>query len=58
MSDPVDRLVFSPHPDDIEIGLGGAVARHASQGFRVGLCDLTAGEPLTVIVNWPASLSR
>jgi bacillithiol biosynthesis deacetylase BshB1 len=42
--DPVDLLVFGPHPDDIEIGLGGAVARHAAGGTRVGLCDLTAGE--------------
>ena len=40
----VDLLVFGPHPDDIEIGLGGTVARHAALGFRVGLCDLTAGE--------------
>ena len=43
-SSPVDLLVFGPHPDDIEIGLGGTVARHVDLGFRVGLCDLTAGE--------------
>ena len=42
--DPVDLLAFGPHPDDIEIGLGGIVARHVSHGHRVGLCDLTAGE--------------
>jgi bacillithiol biosynthesis deacetylase BshB1 len=41
---PVDLLVFGPHPDDIEIGMGGAVAAHVDRGFRVGLCDLTAGE--------------
>ena len=40
----VDLLVFGPHPDDLEIGLGGTIARHAALGFRVGLCDLTAGE--------------
>ena len=40
----VDLLVFGPHPDDIEIGAGGIVARHAARGFSVGLCDLTAGE--------------
>jgi bacillithiol biosynthesis deacetylase BshB1 len=40
----VDLLVFGPHPDDIEIGAGGFVARHAALGFTVGLCDLTAGE--------------
>lgn len=42
--DPVDLLVFGPHPDDIEIGLGGTVALHAARGHRVGLCDLTRGE--------------
>ena len=40
----VDLLVFGPHPDDIEIGLGGTVARHAALGLQVGLCDLTSGE--------------
>jgi bacillithiol biosynthesis deacetylase BshB1 len=42
--DPVDLLVFGPHPDDLEIGAGGTVAKHAAMGLRVGLCDLTAGE--------------
>jgi N-acetylglucosamine malate deacetylase 1 len=41
---PVDLLVFGPHPDDIEIGLGGTIARHTALGLTVGLCDLTAGE--------------
>jgi bacillithiol biosynthesis deacetylase BshB1 len=40
----LDLLVFGPHPDDLEIGLGGTIAHHASAGFQVGLCDLTAGE--------------
>ena len=40
----VDLLAFGPHPDDIEIGIGGLVARHVRLGFSVGLCDLTAGE--------------
>lgn len=40
----IDLLVFGPHPDDLEIGLGGTIARHASLGLVVGLCDLTAGE--------------
>jgi len=42
--DPIDLLVFGPHPDDLEIGAGGTVAKHAAMGLRVGLCDLTAGE--------------
>jgi N-acetylglucosamine malate deacetylase 1 len=40
----VDLLAIGPHPDDIEIGIGGIVAKHAALGHRVGLCDLTAGE--------------
>jgi bacillithiol biosynthesis deacetylase BshB1 len=40
----IDLLVFGPHPDDLEIGLGGSIALHAARGFSVGLCDLTAGE--------------
>ena len=40
----LDLLVFGPHPDDLEIGLGGTIARHAAEGHPVGLCDLTAGE--------------
>ena len=39
-----DLLVFGPHPDDLEIGLGGTIARESSRGASVGLCDLTAGE--------------
>ena len=40
----VDLLVFGPHPDVLEIGLGATIARHVSLGLTVGLCDLTAGE--------------
>jgi bacillithiol biosynthesis deacetylase BshB1 len=40
----VDVLALGPHPDDIEIGIGGTVAKHAARGHQVGLCDLTAGE--------------
>jgi bacillithiol biosynthesis deacetylase BshB1 len=43
-TDVVDILAFGPHPDDIEIGIGATLAKHASLGHRVGLCDLTAGE--------------
>ncbi len=41
---PLDLLAFGPHPDDIEIGLGGTVARHVALGCSVGLCDLSVGE--------------
>ncbi|MCM3880251.1 MAG: bacillithiol biosynthesis deacetylase BshB1 [Vicinamibacterales bacterium] len=43
-SSQVDLLAFGPHPDDLEIGLGGSLARHAARGHHVGLCDLTRGE--------------
>jgi bacillithiol biosynthesis deacetylase BshB1 len=43
-ADQVDLLVFGPHPDDLEIGLGGSIAKHVALGHRVGLCDLTRGE--------------
>lgn len=39
-----DVLAFGPHPDDLEIGLGATLAKHAALGHRVGLCDLTRGE--------------
>ena len=41
---PLDLLAFGPHPDDLEIGIGGTIARHVADGLIVGLCDLTAGE--------------
>jgi bacillithiol biosynthesis deacetylase BshB1 len=41
---PIDLLVFGPHPDDLEIGLGGTIALHTALGMQVGLCDLTGGE--------------
>ena len=40
----IDLLVFGPHADDLEIGLGGTIAKHAANGASVGLCDLTEGE--------------
>lgn len=43
-SERVDLLVFGPHPDDLEIGLGGSIAKHVAMGYSVGLCDLTRGE--------------
>jgi len=40
----IDLLVIGPHPDDLELGLAGTIARHVAEGRTVGLCDLTAGE--------------
>lgn len=40
----VDIIVFGAHPDDVEIGCGGLVAKEAALGYRVGIVDLTRGE--------------
>jgi len=42
---PLDVIAVGAHPDDVEIGCGGVVARLAEQGYRVGIVDLTDGEP-------------
>ncbi len=41
----LDYLVIAPHPDDAELGAGGAILLLKSQGARVGILDLTNGEP-------------
>ncbi len=41
----VDILAFGAHPDDIELGMGASIAKFVAEGLRVGLCDLTDGEP-------------
>jgi bacillithiol biosynthesis deacetylase BshB1 len=41
----LDALVIAPHPDDAELGLGGTIARLQTQGWAVGILDLTSGEP-------------
>src|SRR3954468_16736722 len=41
----LDALVVAPHPDDAELGMGGTIIRLLQQGWRVGILDLTSGEP-------------
>ena len=45
VSQPLDVLVVAPHPDDAELGMGGAICKMIQQGRRVGIVDLTTGEP-------------
>lgn len=45
MAEQLDVIAVGAHPDDVEIGCGGTVARLAEQGYRVGIVDLTDGEP-------------
>src|SRR5438876_11029378 len=42
---PLDVLAVGSHPDDLEITCGGTLARLVRQGYRVGMLDLTSGEP-------------
>lgn len=43
--EPLDVLVVAPHPDDAELGMGGTIIKMLSEGWRVGVLDLTSGEP-------------
>ncbi len=43
--EPLDLLVVAPHPDDAEISVGGIIAASRAQGQRVGVVELTSGEP-------------
>lgn len=40
----VDILAIGAHPDDVELGCGGTVAKLISQGKKVAVVDLTQGE--------------
>jgi bacillithiol biosynthesis deacetylase BshB1 len=41
----LDVLVIAPHPDDAELGMGGAIQIMLAAGKQVGVLDLTDGEP-------------
>lgn len=41
----LDVLVVAPHPDDAELGMGGSILRFKHEGLKVGVLDLTNGEP-------------
>src|SRR5712672_2582142 len=41
----LDVLIVAPHPDDAELGAAGAILRLKAAGRRVGVLDLTSGEP-------------
>ena len=49
----LDVIAVGAHPDDCEIGCGGTLAQLAKQGYRVGIVDLTDGEP-TPLCESPA----
>ena len=45
MSDfKIDILAIGAHPDDVELGCSGTLAKEISEGKKVGIIDLTRGE--------------
>ena len=40
----LDILAFGAHPDDVELGCGGTIAKEIALGKKVGIVDLTRGE--------------
>jgi len=45
--DPIelDVIATAPHPDDLEISCGGTIAKLVRLGYKVGMVDMTDGEP-------------
>ncbi len=43
----LDILAFGAHPDDVEIGAGGFIAKECALGYKVGIVDLTRGDMST-----------
>jgi bacillithiol biosynthesis deacetylase BshB1 len=41
----LDIVFTAPHPDDLEIGMGGTIAKLVKLGYRVGMIHMTDGEP-------------
>ena len=41
----LDALIVAPHPDDAELGMGGAILGMLKAGLKIGILDLTNGEP-------------
>lgn len=41
----LDVMFVGAHPDDVEIACGGTIDCLVQQGYRVGIVDLTDGEP-------------
>ena len=41
----LDVIAVGAHPDDVEIACGGTLAKLTKQGYKIGIVDLTDGEP-------------
>jgi len=44
MNNKLDILAFGAHPDDVEIGMGGTLAKYSFKNYKIGICDLTKAE--------------
>lgn len=44
MQNNIDILAFGAHSDDVEIGMGGTIAKCTADGKKVVICDLTMAE--------------
>lgn len=44
MNFKLDILAIGAHPDDVELGCGGTLAKEVAEGKQVGILDLTKGE--------------
>ncbi|MBU9714619.1 bacillithiol biosynthesis deacetylase BshB1 [Evansella tamaricis] len=42
--DKLDILAVGAHPDDVEIGMGGTLAKYAFYGYKTGIVNLTKAE--------------
>ncbi len=54
----LDVIVVGAHPDDAEITCGGTLAALALQGYKVGIIDLTDGEPTPLSPNVETRLAE
>jgi len=43
--EPLNALIIAAHPDDAEIGMAGTILSMKRDGLRVGVLDLSWGEP-------------
>ncbi|NNF02096.1 MAG: bacillithiol biosynthesis deacetylase BshB1 [Bacteroidia bacterium] len=44
MGQKLEILAIGAHPDDVEIGCGGTLVKHAELGYKTGIIDLSRGE--------------
>jgi N-acetylglucosamine malate deacetylase 1 len=49
--EPLDVIAVGAHPDDVEIACGGTLAGLVRQGYKVGIVDLTDGEPTPLSIG-------